>query len=51
MVSNSTSATTTTPSFSIPITEKLSKTNFLVWRLQILPAIRAAQLRGHPYWR
>jgi hypothetical protein len=38
------STTSPIPSFSIPITQKLSKTNFLVWRLQILPLIRAAQL-------
>jgi hypothetical protein len=39
--------TTTIPSsFAIPITEKLHKSNYLLWQAQIMPAIRAAQLEG-----
>jgi hypothetical protein len=30
--------------FSIPISEKLTKANYSLWRAQVLPAIRAAQL-------
>jgi hypothetical protein len=33
---------TTIPSFSIPIPEKLTKANYCLWRAQILPPIRAA---------
>jgi hypothetical protein len=39
--------TTTIPSsFVILITEKLHKSNYLLWQAQIMPAIRAAQLEG-----
>jgi hypothetical protein len=31
-------------SFSIPVSEKLNRTNYVLWRAQILPPIRAAQL-------
>jgi hypothetical protein len=42
---SSSSTTTAIPSaFSIPIVEKLTKTNYLIWHLQILSAVRAAQL-------
>jgi hypothetical protein len=38
---------TTTPSIpSIPISEKLTKMNYLLWRAQVLPALRAAQYGG-----
>lgn len=37
---------TTIPSFSIPITEKLIRTNYVMWRAKIMPSIRAAQLEG-----
>jgi hypothetical protein len=42
------SATTATipASFQIPIAEKLSKSNYQLWRAQILPPIRAVQLDG-----
>jgi hypothetical protein len=44
MVSSSTSNFTTIPStFSIPITEKLSKHNYLLWHAQIMPPIWAAR--------
>ncbi|CAN6275510.1 unnamed protein product [Urochloa humidicola] len=32
---------------SLPITEKLSKNNLVLWKAQVLPAIRGAQLEGH----
>jgi hypothetical protein len=39
--------TTTIPStLSTPISEKLTKTNYPLWRVQVLPVIRAAQLEG-----
>jgi hypothetical protein len=44
MVSSSLIPTTNPSSFSIPVTEKLSKTNYLLWRAQVIPAIRAAHL-------
>jgi hypothetical protein len=38
-------STSTFPtSFSIPVVEKLTKTNYRLWRAQILPTIRVAQL-------
>jgi hypothetical protein len=44
MVTSSTSIFATIPStFFIPITEKLSKHNYLLWRAQIMPPIRAAR--------
>jgi hypothetical protein len=46
----SSSNTTTIPSsFSIRITEKLAKTNYLLWRLQFMPVVRAAQLEYQLY--
>jgi hypothetical protein len=36
--------TSIVPSFSIPITEKLTKTNYRLWCAQILPPIHAAQM-------
>ena len=32
--------------FSIPVSEKLNRGNFLVWRAQVLPAVRGARLVG-----
>ncbi|CAN6294032.1 unnamed protein product [Urochloa humidicola] len=32
--------------FGLPITEKLSKTNLVLWKAQVLPAIHGAQLEG-----
>jgi histone deacetylase 1/2 len=41
----STSAGAALPStFGHPVTEKLTKANFALWKLQVLPAIRGAQL-------
>jgi hypothetical protein len=30
--------------FGHPVTEKLSRSNYALWKLQVLPAIRGAQL-------
>jgi hypothetical protein len=44
---SSTPLTTTTPSIlAVPISEKLTKSNYPLWSAQILPAIRAARLEG-----
>jgi hypothetical protein len=40
------SATTIPSILSIPISEKLTKDNYPLWRAQVLPAVRAAQLEG-----
>jgi hypothetical protein len=40
------SASTTIPSFSIPISEKLTKTNYRLWYAQIMPLIHVAQMEG-----
>jgi hypothetical protein len=41
------STTTTIPSIlSIPTSEKLTKMNYLLWRAQVLPALRVAQFEG-----
>ncbi|CAO2039684.1 unnamed protein product [Urochloa humidicola] len=32
--------------FGLPISEKLTKSNLPLWKLQVLPAIRGAQLQG-----
>jgi hypothetical protein len=44
MASSSSNPTTIPSSFAIPVTEKLSKTNYLLWRAQVMPAIKAAHL-------
>jgi hypothetical protein len=45
--SSSPFSSTTIPSIlSIPISEKLTKTNYPLWRAQVLPAIHATQLEG-----
>jgi hypothetical protein len=42
----SSSSTTTIPSaFSVPVREKLTKSNYLLWHA-CMPAIRAAELEG-----
>jgi hypothetical protein len=46
MAFNSNSTTTIPSSFQIPIAEKLSKTNYMLWKAQVLPPIRAAQMEG-----
>lgn len=44
MAQEHSTSTTIPSSFSIPIGEKLTKSNYLLWKAQIMPAIRAAQL-------
>jgi hypothetical protein len=44
MATDSSQSTTILSSFSIPITEKLSKSNYHLWQAQILPMIRVAQM-------
>jgi hypothetical protein len=44
MVSDSSVTNTIPSSFSVPISEKLTKANYRLWRAQIMPPIRAAQL-------
>jgi hypothetical protein len=46
MAFNSNSTTTIPSSFQIPIAEKLSKTNYMLWKVQVLPPIGAAQMEG-----
>jgi hypothetical protein len=44
---SSTSTTTTIPSIlAVPVSEKLTKSNYPLWSAQVLPAIRAARLHG-----
>ncbi|CAN6361752.1 unnamed protein product [Urochloa humidicola] len=40
----SSSTTIAFPSLGAPTTEKLTRDNFLLWKAQIMPAIRGAQL-------
>jgi hypothetical protein len=45
--SNTISSSTSIPtSFAIPVAEKLTKSNHLLWHTQIMPAIRVVQLQG-----
>jgi hypothetical protein len=46
MALDSNSTTTIPSSFQIPILEKLNKTNYMLWKAQVLPPIRAAQMEG-----
>jgi hypothetical protein len=46
--SSSSSTTTISTSFSIPVAEKLSKTNYMLWHTQVMPAIHAAHLDDIP---
>ena len=39
-------SSTTIPSSSIPVGENLNKNNYLLWKAQVLPAIKATQLEG-----
>lgn len=34
-------------SIGLPISDKLTKTNLVLWEAQVLPAIRGAQLEGY----
>lgn len=33
--------------FGVPVTEKLGKNNYLLWKAQVLPAVRGAQMFGY----
>jgi hypothetical protein len=46
MASDSSSSTAIPSTFSILVAEKLTKTNYRLWRAQIMPAIRAAHLEA-----
>ena len=46
MASSTLSAPAPPASFAQTITEKLTKTNYALWQVQILPAVRGAQLLG-----
>jgi hypothetical protein len=47
MATNTSSFTTNTPSaFALPVTEKPTKSNYLLWHAQIMAAIHAAKLQG-----
>jgi hypothetical protein len=41
------SSTNPNPFFGFQVTEKLSKTNYALWRAQVLAAIRGASYEGH----
>jgi hypothetical protein len=46
-MSSSAPQTTTIPAIlSIPISDKLTKTNYPLWRAQVLPTVRATDLEG-----
>ena len=47
MVSFSYSSAATNPLFGHAITEKLTKNNHILWRVQILPAIHGARMEGY----
>ncbi|WVZ48786.1 hypothetical protein U9M48_000195 [Paspalum notatum var. saurae] len=46
MASSSSSNPSPPASFAIPVTEKLAKNNYVIWQLQVLPAVRGSQLEG-----
>nr|CAB3465720.1 unnamed protein product [Digitaria exilis] len=41
------SSSSSTPLLALPVTEKLTKRNFVLWQAQVMPAIRGAQLEDH----
>lgn len=42
----STSSSAASAIFAIPVSEKLTRDNFLAWRAQVLPTIRGSRLLG-----
>jgi hypothetical protein len=44
--SSSSSTFTSLPSLGHKVSEKLTRDNYLLWRAQVMPPIRAAQLEG-----
>ncbi|WVZ51017.1 hypothetical protein U9M48_002209 [Paspalum notatum var. saurae] len=47
MASSSSSGAATPTLVGHPVIEKLTKNNFLLWRLQVLPTVRGAQMTGY----
>lgn len=47
MASSSSYATASNPLLGVQITEKLTKTNYVLWQAQVLTAIRGARMEGH----
>jgi len=45
-MSSSSSISAPPASFTQPITEKLTKSNYVLWQVQVLLAVRGAQLEG-----
>jgi hypothetical protein len=45
-MASSSSSTTIPSAFSVLVSEKLTKSNYLLWHTQVMPAIRAAELEG-----
>lgn len=43
---SSSAGNATASPIGLPVSEKLSKTNLVLWKAQVLPAIRGAQLEG-----
>ena len=41
------SSSSSTPTLGHLVTEKLSKNNYAIWKIQVLPAVRAAHLAGY----
>lgn len=46
-MASSSNGVTANPFFGQVVTEKLMKTNFLLWKAQILPAVRGARMEGY----
>ncbi|CAN6179359.1 unnamed protein product [Urochloa humidicola] len=46
MVFPGSSASAAAPSLGFPVTEKLAKNNFQLWKAQVLSALRGAQMAG-----
>jgi hypothetical protein len=46
MASSSSSTTAVPSAFSVPISKKLTKSNYLLWQAQVMPAICAAEFEG-----
>jgi hypothetical protein len=46
-MASSTTITTTNSLLGHVVTEKLSKNNHLLWKVQVLPVVRGARLEGY----
>lgn len=47
MASQSSSAASVAPLLGCPMSEKITCSNHMMWRAQVLSALRSAQLAGH----